>query len=38
MHQWSTNQVTEKIDAELITMKSYTKFEISNIDQKIKSL
>ena len=38
MHQSSTNQATEKIDAELITMKSYTKFEISNIDQKIKSL
>ena len=38
MHQSSTNQATEKIDAELITMKSYTKFEISNTDQKIKSL
>ena len=28
----------EKIEAQLIAIKSYIKFEISNIDQKIKSL
>ena len=34
----STNQDMEKIKAQLIAMKSYIKCEISNIDQKIKSL
>ena len=34
----STNQTTEKIEAQLTAMKSYIKYEISNIDQKIKSL
>ena len=34
----STNQDMEKIEAQLIAMKSYIKCEISNIDQKIKSL
>ena len=34
----STNQDMEKIEAQLIAIKSYIKFEISNIDQKIKSL
>ena len=34
----STNQTTEKREAQLIAMKSYIKCEISNIDQKIKSL
>ena len=34
----STNQATEKIEAQLTAMKSYIKCEISNIDQKIKSL
>ena len=28
----------EKKEAQLITMKSYIKYEISNIDKKIKSL
>ena len=34
----STNQDMEKIEAQLIAMKSYIKCEISNIDQKVKSL
>ena len=34
----STNQDMEKIEAQLIAMESYIKCEISNIDQKIKSL
>ena len=34
----STNQDMEKIEAQPIAMKSYIKCEISNIDQKIKSL
>ena len=34
----STNQATETIEAQLPAMKSYIKCEISNIDQKIKSL
>ena len=34
----STNQDMEKIEAQLIAMKSYIKCEISNIGQKIKSL
>ena len=34
----STNQGMEKIEAQLTAMKSYIKCEISNIDQKIKSL
>ena len=33
-----TNQTTEKIEAQLTEMKSYTKCEISNLDQNIKSL
>ena len=33
-----TNQAMEKKEAQLITMKSYIKYEISNIDKKIKSL
>ena len=38
VEQLSTNQDMEKIEAQLIAMKSYIKCEISNIDQKIKSL
>ena len=38
MDKLSTNQDTKKIEAQLIAMKSYIKCEISNIDQKIKSL
>ena len=34
----STNQTTEKIEGQLTAVKSYMKCEISNIDQKIKSL
>ena len=34
----SENQDMEKIEAQLIAIKSYIKCEISNIDQKIKSL
>ena len=34
----STNQDMEKIEVQLIAMESYIKCEISNIDQKIKSL
>ena len=34
----STNQDMEKIEAQLIAMKSYIKYEVSNINQKIKSL
>ena len=34
----STNPDMEKIEAQLIAMKSYIKCEISNIDQNIKSL
>ena len=34
----STNQATETIEAQLPAMKSYINCEISNIDQKIKSL
>ena len=33
-----TNQNMEKIEAQLIAMKSYIKCDISNIDKKIKSL
>ena len=38
VEQLSTNQDMEKIEAQLIAMKSYIKCEISNINQKIKSL
>ena len=38
VEQLSTNQDMEKIEAQLIAMKSYIKCEISNIGQKIKSL
>ena len=38
MDKLSTNQDMEKIEAQLIAMKSYIKCEVSNIDQKIKSL
>ena len=38
MNGFSTNQTTEKIEAQYTAMKSYIKCEISNIDQKIKSL
>ena len=38
MDKLSTNQDMEKIKAQLIAMESYIKCEISNIDQKIKSL
>ena len=34
----STNQDMEKMEAQLIAMKSYIKCEISNIDEKMKSL
>ena len=38
MDKLSTNQDMEKIEAQLITTKSYIKCEISNIDQNIQSL
>ena len=38
VEQLSTNQDMEKIEAQLIAMKSYIKCEVSNINQKIKSL
>ena len=34
----STNQDMENIEVQLIAMKSYIKYEISNINKKIKSL
>ena len=38
MDKLSANHDIEKIEAQLIAMKSYMNCEISNIDQKIKSL
>ena len=38
MDKLSTNQDTEKIEAQLIAKKSYIKCDISNIDKKIKPL
>ena len=38
MDRSSANQTTERIEAQLTTIKSYIKYEISDIAQKMKSL
>ena len=38
MHKSGDNQTSEKIEVQLTVMKSYTKCEIFNFDQNIKSL